>query len=319
MDGYSHAYWGWGQEDDDLGARMRDANVTHERAFDYPGPRRSEDEGKTPATAPCTGRVQNCQPSDHDPTLRDCGVYPYETFVRAMFHPTPGGIIEGISAPPSRSLAEGTCFVHAHEGGFSRDEVERSGAGVVARTSEEFQFGRRWDDVVNGRFRKDETTGLAGLVPRRCAESIRRPSGPAARGSPTKPHVRSRFEPRDHPNPDPNPGHGFQLLAMDKIGVVVRADGVADKVRETPHPAFREWRLGTSSDAGFEPTTSRWSGNAFLAHVCDEDSTYPYVSYDENANDLGVGAYTRTRVRLTCDEEESPWCRQPNAPAIATE
>ena len=319
VDGYPHAYWGWGQEDDDLGARMRDANVTHERAFDYPGPRRSEDEGKTPATAPCTGRVQNCQPSDHDPTLRDCGVYPYETFVRAMFHPTPGGIIEGISAPPSRSLAEGTCFVHAHEGGFSRDEVERSGAGVVARTSEEFQFGRRWDDVVNGRFRKDETTGLAGLVPRRCAESIRRPSGPAARGSPTKPHVRSRFEPRDHPTPDPKPGHGFQLLAMDKIGVVVRADGVADKVRETPHPAFREWRLGTSSDAGFEPTTSRWSGNAFLAHVCDEDSTYPYVSYDVNANDLRVGAYTRTRVRLTCDEEESPWCRQPNAPAIATE
>ena len=106
---------------------------------------------------------------------------------------------------------------------------------------------------------------------------------------------------------------------MDKIGVVVRADGVADKVRETPHPAFREWRLGTTTDAGFEPTTSRWSGNAFLAHVCDEDSTYPYVSYDENANDLGVGAYTRTRVRLTCDEEESPWCRQPNAPAIATE
>ena len=314
VNGYSHAYWGWGQEDDDLGARMRDANVTHARAFDYPGPRREEDGEKTPATAPCTGRVQNCHPGDHDPTVRDCGVYPYDTFVRAMFHPTPGGIIEGISVPPSRSLAEGTCFVHAHEGGFSRDEVERSGAkGVVARTSEAFQFGRRWDDVVNGRFRRDESTGLAGLVPRRCAGSIRRPSG-----SVDASFVREANPNLHNPNPDPIPGHGFQLLAMDKIGVVVRADGVADKVRETSHPAFREW-LATSSNAGFEPTTSRWSGNAFLAHVCDEDSTYPYVSYDVNANDLRVGAYTRTRVRLTCDEEESPWCRQPNVPAIATE
>ena len=29
VNGYSHAYWGWGQEDDDLGARMRDANMSH--------------------------------------------------------------------------------------------------------------------------------------------------------------------------------------------------------------------------------------------------------------------------------------------------
>ena len=313
VNGYSHAYWGWGQEDDDLGARMRDANVTHANAFVYPGPRR-EDGEHSPASSgsPCTGRVQNCQPSDHDPTASDCGVYPYETFVRTMFHPTPGGVIEGVVTPPSRSLAEGTCFVHAHEGGFSRDEVERSqGAGVVARTSEEFQFGRRWADVVNGRFRRDEATGIAGLVPRRCGESIRRPSGSVA-SVPGAGFV-------GDPNPDPSPGHGFQLLAMDKIGVVVRADGVADKVRETSHPAIREWLLATSN-TGFEPTTSRWSGNAFLAHVCDEDSTYPYVSYDKNANDLGVGAYTRTRVRLTCDEEESPWCRQPpNVPAMATE
>ena len=312
VNGYSHAYWGWGQEDDDLGARMRDANVTHANAFDYPGPRR-EDGEHSPASSgsPCTGRVQNCQPSDHDPTASDCGVYPYETFVRTMFHPTPGGVIEGVVTPPSRSLAEGTCFVHAHEGGFSRDEVERGqGAGVVARTSEEFQFGRRWADVVNGRFRRDEATGLAGLVPRRCGESIRRPSG-SVTSVPGGGFV-------GDPNPDPSPGHGFQLLAMDKIGVVVRAAGVADKVREASHPAFREWLLATSN-TGFEPTTSRWSGNAFLAHVCDEDSTYPYVSYDVNANDLRVGAYTRTRVRLTCDEEESPWCRQPNVPAIATE
>ena len=119
VNGYSHAYWGWGQEDDDLGARMRDANVTHANAFVYPGPRREEDGEKTrsSSSSPCTGRVQNCRPSDHDPTVRDCGVYPYDTFVRTMFHPTPGGVIEGIVTPPSRSLAEGTCFVHAHEGG----------------------------------------------------------------------------------------------------------------------------------------------------------------------------------------------------------
>lgn len=55
VNGYSHAYWGWGQEDDDLGARMRDANVTHANAFAYPGPRREED-GETllASSSPCT-------------------------------------------------------------------------------------------------------------------------------------------------------------------------------------------------------------------------------------------------------------------------
>ena len=41
FDGYSHAYWGWGQEDDDLGARMRDAgasrDVPNETAATCPG------------------------------------------------------------------------------------------------------------------------------------------------------------------------------------------------------------------------------------------------------------------------------------------
>ena len=49
-----------------------------------------------------SGRVLG-QPSDHDPTLRDCGVYPYETFVRTMFHPTPGGVIEGVVLPVCRT------------------------------------------------------------------------------------------------------------------------------------------------------------------------------------------------------------------------
>ena len=312
VNGYSHAYWGWGQEDDDLGARMRDANVTHARAFDYPGPRREEDGEKTPATAPCTGRVQNCQPSDHDPTVRDCGVYPYETFVRAMFHPTPGGIIEGISSRRRGRSRKG------------RVSCTRTRAGSRATrwrgpAPKAWSPGRRRRSSLVGAGTTSSTEGSGGTRPRGSLGSFR--GGARDRSGDLRvllTHVRSRFEPNDHPNPDPIPGHGFQLLAMDKIGVVVRADGVADKVRETSHPAFREW-LATSSNAGFEPTTSRWSGNAFLAHVCDEDSTYPYVSYDENANDLGVGAYTRTRVRLTCDEEESPWCRQPNVPAIATE
>jgi len=39
IDGYSHAYWGWGQEDDDLGARLRHLGVKIARPFPYPGPR----------------------------------------------------------------------------------------------------------------------------------------------------------------------------------------------------------------------------------------------------------------------------------------
>jgi hypothetical protein len=30
---------------------------------------------------------------------------------------------------------------------------------VLAKTSEEFQEGRRWEDVKAGKFRRDETTG----------------------------------------------------------------------------------------------------------------------------------------------------------------
>jgi xylosylprotein 4-beta-galactosyltransferase len=77
IDGYSHAYWGWGQEDDDLGARLRHAGVAHVKSFSYPGQRDASattDEAPVGPTQPCTGRVQQC---DHDPGERDCGVYPY--------------------------------------------------------------------------------------------------------------------------------------------------------------------------------------------------------------------------------------------------
>ena len=129
IDGYSHAYWGWGQEDDDLGARLKHAGIKHDRPFEYPGPmsdsanevqvvdsEAAEGTSLTMSTQPCTGRVQQC---DHDPGERDCGVYPYSR-LKEMFHPTPAGVLEGLALPPSRSLVEGTCFIHAHEGGFSR-------------------------------------------------------------------------------------------------------------------------------------------------------------------------------------------------------
>ena len=99
-------------------------------------------------------------------------------------------------------------------------------------------------------------------------------------------------------------------MAVDKIGVVVGVDGVADKVRESVHPAFAEWLSSTTGGDSVSSVGSRWSGNAFLDHVCDGDTKYPYV-YDESANEMSVGAYTRVRVRLTCDQEEAPWCLQP--------
>jgi xylosylprotein 4-beta-galactosyltransferase len=123
-----HRYkWGWGQEDDDLGARLAHAGVTHAKPFAYPGARpqtkKTADEeyaedaaALVRSTRPCTGRVQRC---DHDPGERDCGVYPYSR-LKAMFHPTPAQSLEGLALPPGRSLVEGACFIHAHEGGFSR-------------------------------------------------------------------------------------------------------------------------------------------------------------------------------------------------------
>ena len=293
VNGYSHAYWGWGQEDDDLGARMRDANMSHGRAFQYPGARPTNDGELIDQAGPCTGRVAAC---DHDPIRKDCGVYPYARFVKHMFHPTPGGkTADGIVVPRSRSLAEGVCFVHAHEGGFSRDAVEVR-PDLISKTSDEFQRGRRWADVIDGRFRRDEATGLAGLVPTAC--SNRRPQGSNSKGL----------------NAAPAPGHGFQVLAVDKIGVVVGVDGVADKVRESVHPAFASWLSSTTGrDSSVSSVGSRWSGNAFLDHVCDEDTEYPYA-YDPSANEMSAGAYTRVRVRLTCDQEEAPWCLQPGKP-----
>ena len=106
IDGYSHAYWGWGQEDDDLGARMRDAGASR----DVPN--------ETAAT--CPGRVRECA---FDPRTRECGREPYSEHAK-LFRDVPARVHLGVALPKTRTLVEGTCFWHAHEGGFSRDALE---------------------------------------------------------------------------------------------------------------------------------------------------------------------------------------------------
>ena len=77
-------------------------------------------------------------------------------------------------------------------------------------------------------------------------------------------------------------------MAVDKIGVVVGVDGVADKVRESVHPAFASWLSSTTGGGdSVSSVGSRWSGNAFLDHVCDEDTEYPYA-YDPSANEMSA-------------------------------
>ena len=52
----------------------------HARAsVGLPGPREEED-GKNPGDGAVHGPRPNCHPGDHDPTVRDGGVYPYDTF-----------------------------------------------------------------------------------------------------------------------------------------------------------------------------------------------------------------------------------------------
>ena len=302
VDGYSHAYWGWGQEDDDLGARLSHAGITHAKAIAYPGPRSDQAAGTAAVTdpeKPCTGRVRQC---DHDPNERDCGVYPYSRLLQ-MFSPVPATTLEGLAMPAGRSLVEGRCFVHVHEGGFSRDALEIR-PDLQARTSAEFQMGRKWHDVISGRFRRDNTTGLSRLVPARCRGSdivsVKGPKGgKIPRGVPA--WVR------------PLAGHGFAVLGLESVTVEVaeerdRGRGKNEVARlksVAPHPTYASHQKSIARN--------RWSGNDFLARVCDArlGRRRGAVTPDAAApggGSSGVYLYNRLRVRLTCDEDAVPWC-----------
>ena len=177
MNGYSHAYWGWGQEDDDLGARMRDANVTHARAFDYPGPRREED-GEKPGDGAVHGprpKLPPRRPRPDGPRLRRVPL----RHVRARHVPPDarrdhrGNICPAVEVARGRDVlrARARGRVLARRGGEVRRE--RRGRQDVGGVPVWSALGRRRQrKVPEGR-----GTGLAGLVPRRCAGSIRRPSG----------------------------------------------------------------------------------------------------------------------------------------------
>ena len=166
IDGYSHAYWGWGQEDDDLGARMRDAGASR----DVPN--------ETAAT--CPGRVRECA---FDPRTRECGREPYSEHAK-LFRDVPARVHLGVALPKTRTLVEGTCFWHAHEGGFSRDALESAFSGGAAdgslggadafffgRPDAAFARGREWRDVLAGTFRRDRSTGIGALAPAACGGS----------------------------------------------------------------------------------------------------------------------------------------------------
>ena len=294
VDGYSHAYWGWGQEDDDLGARLAHARVVPGVPFPYPGPRPRDESAPSPE-APCTGRANDC---DADPGSRDCGRDPYAEHLR-LFRDVPGTIREGIRLPRGRSLVEGSCFAHAHEGGFSRDRLETDPNAVVgggARPDAVFSEGRRWADVRAGRFRRDETTGLKALVPVACGGSAINAVG------------QSR----------PPRGHGFAVSSVDDVRVVVDAAGVASAASASENEAFDAAR----------PPRDRWSGNAFLGSACEtmtrrrvrsvvsdfdsvsdsvSDSNSVYSNSD-SVSDSFVATFARVRARFTCDEETTPWC-----------
>ena len=289
IDGYSHAYWGWGQEDDDLGARMRDAGASR----DVPN--------ETAAT--CPGRVRECA---FDPRTRECGREPYSEHAK-LFRDVPARVHLGVALPKTRTLVEGTCFWHAHEGGFSRDALESAFSGGAAdgslggadafffgRPDAAFARGREWRDVLAGTFRRDRSTGIGALAPAACGGSD---EGGADAG------VRP-----------PRPGHGFELAALETVDVALGEDGVAREVRATPHAceAARRGRRRRETEG-----RNRWSGNIFFRDACEVFSS----RVGRRGGGLGAGAgeseqapsggefrYARLRARLTCDEDAAPWC-----------
>ena len=300
-DGYAHVYWGWGLEDDDLGARALAANLSvATRPFPVSTKNVSSasrrDVSLKASRDQCTGFARACA---FDPTRTDClADVPYDSFKKRAFAKTPRTTREGLIVPEGRTLADGVCFAHAHEGTFSRDALETN-ARRHPRLSPEFTRGRRWEDVRSGRFRADETTGLARLTP----AGVLGDEGRDANGvSRTFEKRKKNAPPEDAP---PDPGHGFAVLGLDVVGVRVRR-GVAIVANETRHPH------AAVASALDDPALKnhRWSGNALLRRAFGTSA-----STRERASSVAIRdarfaypAFTRLRVRLTCDEDATPWC-----------
>ena len=182
VDGYSHAYWGWGQEDDDLGARLAHARVVPGVPFPYPGPRPRDESAPSPE-APCTGRANDC---DADPGSRDCGRDPYAEHLR-LFRDVPGRSARGYDFPgtiPRRGVvfrARARGWVQSRS---SRDGTERrrrrrgpTGRRLLGGTS----MGRRSRRSVSPRRDDGAESARAGRV-RRIGDRRRR-SKSTAEGS----------------------------------------------------------------------------------------------------------------------------------------
>jgi len=294
VDGYAHVYWGWGLEDDDLGARLKKNENVSVAARPFPLPR-SRDGGKNADAKRCTGFARGCA---FDPTRRDChaGVS-YETFKKTAYERVPATTREGLHLPEGRTVAEGVCFAHAHEGAFSRDALETGERRPFRHSpSRAFLSGRSWEDVRSGRFRVDETTGLNRLL----AGSLDRVSDEKKTSG--RAHVS-----RGETLAPPEPGHGFAILSLDVVGVEVRR-GVARVANVTQYP-----HEAVSATLDDPMSNHRWSGNAFLErafardeNINDDASSAP--SSAPGAVPSSYPSFARARVRLTCDEDATPWC-----------
>ena len=293
VDGYAHVYWGWGLEDDDLGARLRINQNVSVAAKPFPTTRSRDSSGNHDSDARrCTGFARGCA---FDPTRRDChaGV-PYETFKKIAYERVPATTREGLKLPEGRTAAEGVCFAHAHEAAFSRDALETETRTFRHSPSRAFSSGRSWEDVKSGRFRVDETTGLKKLV----SVSLDRVSD-----FPKKTSGQTRVEFSGENLAPPEPGHGFAILSLDVVGVEVRRGGArVANVTRYPHEAVSK----TLDDP---MSNHRWSGNALLERAWkardENDASFsaPIAHFPSS-----YPSFVQARVRLTCDEDATPWC-----------
>jgi len=285
VNGYAHVYWGWGQEDDDLGARMKDTNVT---AVKF-SPKELFPKASVDLKTQCTGYANECA---EDPSLIDCfGHLPYSEFKQLAFRDVPAHKNHGLQLKKSRSAVAGTCFVHAHEGKYSRDELGKQLTGsdgeIVTNVEPDSSFkqGRSWNDVKAGKFRADTTTGLSGLLP----------LGIETHENPEKPRNAQFTNPVAH--------HGFALLSMEVVQVEVKR-GVASMSHVTPHP-HPSVTSTLNPELNFE-TNTRWSGNAFVGDAFANAKKNAKMNKIQSTSSKPT--FVRLRVRLTCDEDETPWC-----------
>ena len=142
----------------------------------------------------------------------------------------------------------------------------------------------------------DETTGLNRLL----AGSLDRVSDEKKTSG--RAHVS-----RGETLAPPEPGHGFAILSLDVVGVEVRR-GVARVANVTQYP-----HEAVSATLDDPMSNHRWSGNAFLErafardeNINDDASSAP--SSAPGAVPSSYPSFARARVRLTCDEDATPWC-----------